>query len=128
MPDRVGGAHRGDRCLIGKGTGIVGHLRSTSQRRVDGHNVYITDQNHGYDDIHPPHLTADHAGAPVVIGDGSCSVSAPSCCQVRGSDATSRSAPTRWVTAISPTTASRRGSGRRDPPLLDGKGWVRPAI
>ncbi|MGZ4725461.1 MAG: DapH/DapD/GlmU-related protein, partial [Ilumatobacteraceae bacterium] len=42
----------GDRCLIGKGSGIVGHLGIEIGNDVwTGHNVYITDQNHGYQDI-----------------------------------------------------------------------------
>ena len=36
----------GDRCLIGKGSGIVGHLEITIGNDVwTGHHVYITDQN-----------------------------------------------------------------------------------
>jgi acetyltransferase-like isoleucine patch superfamily enzyme len=39
----------GDRCLIGRGSGIVGHFSITIGNDVwTGHHVYITDQNHGY--------------------------------------------------------------------------------
>ena len=39
----------GDRCLIGKGSGIVGHLQITIGDDVwTGDHVYITEQNHGY--------------------------------------------------------------------------------
>ena len=42
----------GDRCLIGKGSGIVGHLSIEIGDDVwTGHHVYITDQNHGYEDV-----------------------------------------------------------------------------
>ena len=38
----------GDRCLIGRGSGIVGHLSIEIGDDVwTGHYVYITDQNHG---------------------------------------------------------------------------------
>jgi len=41
----------GDRCLIGRGSGIVGHLSIEIGDDVwTGHHVYITDQNHGYGD------------------------------------------------------------------------------
>ena len=42
----------GDRCLIGRGSGIVGHLSIEIGDDVwTGHHVYITDQNHGYEDL-----------------------------------------------------------------------------
>ena len=45
----------GDRCLIGKGSGIVGHLSIEIGDDVwTGHHVYITDQNHGYEDVDLP--------------------------------------------------------------------------
>ena len=45
----------GDRCLIGKGSGIVGHLSIEIGNDVwTGHHVYITDQNDGYDDLTQP--------------------------------------------------------------------------
>ena len=38
----------GDRCLIGRGSGIVGHLSIDIGNDVwTGHHVYITDQSHG---------------------------------------------------------------------------------
>ena len=47
----------GDRCLIGKGSGIVGHLGIEIGDDVwTGHFVYITDQNHGYEDVDPADL------------------------------------------------------------------------
>ena len=62
----------GDRVLIGRGSGVVGHQSITVGDGVfTGHNVYITDANHGYEDIH---LTIGEQFAPprpVVIGRGS---------------------------------------------------------
>jgi acetyltransferase-like isoleucine patch superfamily enzyme len=62
----------GDRCLIGKGSGIVGHLSITIGDDVwTGHHVYITDQNHGYLDLDQPISRQVMPEKPVTIGDGS---------------------------------------------------------
>ena len=62
----------GDRCLIGHGSGIVGHLRIEVGDDVwTGHNVYITDQNHGYDDLTEPISRQVMPERPVAIGNGS---------------------------------------------------------
>ncbi len=62
----------GDRCLIGKGSGIVGHLEIVIGDDVwTGHHVYITDQNHGYDDPDLPISQQFMPERPVRIGDGS---------------------------------------------------------
>ena len=62
----------GDRCLIGRDSGIVGHLEITIGDDVwTGHRVYITDQNHGYDDIERPISAQTQSEKPVRIGDGS---------------------------------------------------------
>ncbi len=62
----------GDRCLIGKGSGIVGHFGIEIGNDVwTGHNVYITDQNHGYEDITCPISQQTQPERPVSIGDGS---------------------------------------------------------
>ena len=62
----------GDRCLIGRGTGIVGHLRIEIEDDVwTGHNVYITDQNHGYADRDVPISRQVQPERPVHIGAGS---------------------------------------------------------
>ena len=62
----------GDRCLIGKGSGIVGHLSIEIGDDVwTGHHVYITDQNHGYEDLALPISKQTMPERPVVIGDGS---------------------------------------------------------
>lgn len=62
----------GDRCLIGKGSGIVGHLSIVIGDDVwTGHHVYVTDQNHGYEDLDLPLSKQTMPERPVVIGDGS---------------------------------------------------------
>ena len=62
----------GDRCLIGRGSGIVGHFAIDIGDDVwTGHHVYITDQNHGYEDIHRPISAQTQPERAVRIGDGS---------------------------------------------------------
>ena len=62
----------GDRCLIGRGSGIVGHFSITIGNDVwTGHHVYITDQNHGYEDVTRPISQQSQPERAVVIGDGS---------------------------------------------------------
>jgi acetyltransferase-like isoleucine patch superfamily enzyme len=62
----------GDRVLIGRGSGIVGHLSITIEDDVwTGHNVYITDQNHGYEDASRPISLQTQPERPVRIGSGS---------------------------------------------------------
>jgi acetyltransferase-like isoleucine patch superfamily enzyme len=62
----------GDRCLLGRGSGIVGHLSIEVGDDVwTGHHVYITDQNHAYDDVTRPISRQADPERPVVIGAGS---------------------------------------------------------
>lgn len=62
----------GDRCLIGKGSGIVGHLQVVIGDDVwTGHHVYITDQNHGYRDVDLPISQQSMPERSVSIGAGS---------------------------------------------------------
>lgn len=62
----------GSRCLIGKGSGIVGHFSIEIGDDVwTGHNVYITDQNHGYRDVSRPISVQTMPERPVRIGSGS---------------------------------------------------------
>lgn len=62
----------GDRCLIGKGSAIVGHFSIDIGDDVwTGHNVYITDQNHGYEDVDLPISVQTMPEQPVKIGHGS---------------------------------------------------------
>lgn len=62
----------GDRCLIGRGSGIVGHFSIEIGNDVwTGHHVYITDQNHGYEDLTKPISQQSQPERAVKIGDGS---------------------------------------------------------
>lgn len=62
----------GDRCVLGRGSGIVGHLAIEIGDDVwTGHHVYITDQNHGYHDLHRPIAEQWMPERPVSIGAGS---------------------------------------------------------
>ena len=62
----------GDRCLIGRGSSIVGHLLIEIGDDVwTGPHVYITDQNHGYEDPAVPISRQHQPERPVRIGDGS---------------------------------------------------------
>jgi acetyltransferase-like isoleucine patch superfamily enzyme len=62
----------GDRCLFGKGSGIVGHLEIVIGDDVwTGHHVYITDQNHGYADLDLPISRQVMPERPISIGSGS---------------------------------------------------------
>lgn len=61
----------GDRCLIGRGSGVVGHLSIEIGDDVyTGHYVYITDQNHGYARTDIPISRQSQPERPVVIGSG----------------------------------------------------------
>jgi acetyltransferase-like isoleucine patch superfamily enzyme len=62
----------GDRCMLGKGIGIVGHERIDIGNDIwTGHYVYVTDQNHGYEDLDLPIGTQMWKNEPVSVGDGS---------------------------------------------------------
>jgi acetyltransferase-like isoleucine patch superfamily enzyme len=62
----------GDRCMLGKGIGIVGHERIDIGDDIwTGHYIYVTDQNHGYEDLSLPIGTQMWHNAPVSIGSGS---------------------------------------------------------
>jgi acetyltransferase-like isoleucine patch superfamily enzyme len=62
----------GDRVLIGKGSGIVGHHTVEIGDDVfTGHHVYITDANHGYEDTSLPIGKQFAAPRPVRVGSGS---------------------------------------------------------
>jgi acetyltransferase-like isoleucine patch superfamily enzyme len=61
----------GDRVLVGKGSGIVAHQRVEIGDDVfTGHHVYITDANHGYDDVSAPIGRQFAESRPVRIGRG----------------------------------------------------------
>ena len=62
----------GNRCVIGRGSGIVAHESVEIGDDVwTGHHVYISDANHGYDDPSVPIGRQFAAARPVRIGDGS---------------------------------------------------------
>ncbi len=62
----------GDRCLFGRGSAIVGHLEiSVGDDVWTGHHVYITDQNHGYEDLDVPISMQVMPERAVSIGAGS---------------------------------------------------------
>jgi acetyltransferase-like isoleucine patch superfamily enzyme len=62
----------GDDVLIGKGSGVVGHHSITIGDGVfTGHNVYVTDANHGYEDVQETIGRQFAAPRPVVVGAGS---------------------------------------------------------
>ncbi len=71
LHDRVVGI--GDRCVIGRANSIVGHFGIDIGNDVyTGPNVYITDQNHGLEDLELPIGRQWPAPeAPVRIGAGS---------------------------------------------------------
>ena len=59
----------GDRCLLGRGVSIVAHERvEIGNDTFFGHSVYITDQNHGYEDLAAPIGKQLWRNAPVRIG------------------------------------------------------------
>ncbi len=62
----------GDRCMIGRGSHIVGHFQVEVGDDVHtGPYVYITDQNHGYDDPDQVVHAQWPTDVPVLIGAGS---------------------------------------------------------
>lgn len=62
----------GDRCLIGRASSLVAHLSVVIGDDVFfGPNVYVTDQNHGVDDLATPIGRQSLPELPVHIGDGS---------------------------------------------------------
>ena len=58
--------------MLGKGIGIIGHERIEIGDDIwTGHYVYITDQNHGYEDVDLPIGVQMWTNEPVSIGSGS---------------------------------------------------------
>jgi len=117
----------GNRCLIGKGSGIVGHLSIDIGDDVwTGHHVYITDQNHGYEDIARPIAQQVMPELPVVIGEGSWlgfgTVVLPGArigrhVTVGANSVVTGELPDFCMAAGAPAAVIRR--------YVDGQGWVR---
>ena len=115
----------GDRCLIGRDSGIVGHLEITIGDDVwTGHRVYITDQNHGYEDLDRPISTQTQTEKPVRIGDGSWigtgSVILPGAqigrhCTIGANSVVTGTIPDYSVAVGSPARVIKR--------FVDGRGW-----
>jgi len=62
----------GSHTMIGRGSSVVAHDRVVIGDHVfTGPNVYVTDANHGYEDIDTPIGRQFAASKPVSIGDGS---------------------------------------------------------
>ena len=101
----------GDRCLIGRGSAIVGHLSIDIGDDVfTGMNVYITDQNHGYEELDTPIGRQLPSEDPVTSRGGQLDrLGGGDPCRVRRSDAMSSWAPTRSSGARSPTSRSSWG-------------------
>jgi acetyltransferase-like isoleucine patch superfamily enzyme len=71
VPDHDPVISIGARCVIGKGSGVVGHRSVEIGDDVwTGHHVYVTDANHGYEDITLPPGLQFAAPRPVVIRSG----------------------------------------------------------
>jgi acetyltransferase-like isoleucine patch superfamily enzyme len=117
----------GDRCLIGKGSGIVGHFGIEIGNDVwTGHHVYITDQNHGYEDVTRPISQQSQPERSVSIGDGSWlgfgTVVLPGSrigahVTIGANSVVTGDIPDNSVAVGSPAKVIRR--------YVDGEGWVR---
>jgi acetyltransferase-like isoleucine patch superfamily enzyme len=116
----------GDRCLINKGTAIVAHFAVEIGDDVfTGHNCYITDQNHGYEDLTQPIGAQSMPEKPVRIGSGSWlghgvivvpGVSIGEHVTVAGGSVVTRDVPDRCVVAGAPARIVRR--------YIEGEGWI----
>jgi acetyltransferase-like isoleucine patch superfamily enzyme len=118
----------GDRCLINKGTAIVAHFAIEIGNDVfTGHNCYITDQNHGYEDLALPIGAQSMPEKPVRIGSGSWlghgvivlpGVTIGDHVTVAAGSVVTRDLPARCVAAGSPARIVRLHT--------DELGWHRP--
>lgn len=116
----------GDRCLIGRGSGIVAHFCIEIGDDVwTGHHVYITDQNHGYEDVSLPISRQSQPERAVRIGDrswiGHGSVILPGVTighhvVVGANSVVTKDIPDYCVAVGAPARVVRR--------YVDGRGWV----
>ena len=118
----------GDRVLIGKGSGIVGHHTVEIGDDVfTGHHVYITDANHGYEDTSLPlgqAVRADPPGARSAAARGS--VTARWCCPVADIGRNVAVGAGSVVTGALPDFSVAVGNPARViRRYVEGDGWVR---
>jgi acetyltransferase-like isoleucine patch superfamily enzyme len=116
----------GSHTLIGKGSAIVAHERVVIGDNVyTGHNVYVTDANHGYEDIDTPIGRQFAESRPVSIGDGSWlghgavvlpGVSIGAHVVVGAASVVTSNLPDRCVAVGNPAHVIRR--------YVDGQGWI----
>lgn len=116
----------GDGCVFGKGLSIVAHESiEIGEDTVAGHYVYITDQNHGYEDLALPIGKQMWKNAPVRIGPhcwlGHGSIVLPGAhigrhVVVAAGSVVMGDVPDFCVVAGAPARVVRR--------YIDGQGWV----
>lgn len=119
----------GDRCVFGRATGIVANWRIDIGDDVwTGHHVYITDHNHGYEDLTIPPGRQIGRHARVTIRDGAWlghgSIVLPGVTVGRNTvvgagSVVTTDLPDHCVAAGNPAQVLRR--------YVTGKGWVRSA-
>jgi carbonic anhydrase/acetyltransferase-like protein (isoleucine patch superfamily) len=117
----------GDRCLIGRGCGIVAHQSIDIGDDVwTGHHVFITDMNHGYEQLDVPISLQMQDARPVRIGSGSWlghgTVVLPGACigrhvAVAAGSVVAGALPDFSVAAGNPARVVRR--------YVEGRGWQR---
>lgn len=116
----------GSHSLIGKGSAVVAHERVVIGDHVyTGHNVYVTDANHGYEDVDTPIGRQFAPSRPVAIGDGSWighgaivlpGVSIGAHVVIGAGSVVTSDIPDRCVAVGNPARVIRR--------YVDGEGWV----
>jgi acetyltransferase-like isoleucine patch superfamily enzyme len=116
----------GSRVLIGKGSAVVAHERVVIGDDVfTGHNVYVTDANHGYEDVDTPIGQQFAPTRPVEIGAGSWlghgtvvlpGVSIGAHVVIGAGSVVTSDIPDRCVAVGNPARVIRRH--------VDGQGWV----
>jgi acetyltransferase-like isoleucine patch superfamily enzyme len=116
----------GSNTLIGRGSSVVAHERVVIGDHVfTGPNIYVTDANHGYEDIDTPIGRQFAASKPVHIGDGSWlghgvvvlpGVTIGEHVVVGAGSVVTHDLPARCVAVGNPAHVIRRH--------VDGQGWV----
>lgn len=116
----------GSHALIGKGSAVVAHERVVIGDHVfTGHNVYVTDANHGYEDVNTPIGQQFAPSRPVSIGEGSWlghgtvvlpGASIGAHVVIGAGSVVTADIPDRCVAVGNPARVIRR--------YIDGQGWV----